>query len=689
MRKKQNYQWDEISLGTCYYPEHWDKKLWAEDLNRMLSNGISTIRIAEFAWSKVEPREGEFTYGFFDDFLQIVSETKMKVIFGTPTATPPAWLTEKYPEVLNCRMDGVKYRHGMRRHYNYNSPVYQKLCCRIVEKTAEHYAGHPNIAGWQIDNEINCETAEFYSESDTLAFREFLKKKYKTLENLNQAWGAVFWNQEYTKWEQVHVPRTTIHDSTNPHQTLDYIRFVSESAIRFCKMQSDILRKHIKPGDFITTNGMFGNLDNHRMTDEALDVYTYDSYPNFAYCLSENPKNPENLNDRRWSEHLAEVRSICPHFGIMEQQSGANGWNTRMEAPAPKPGQMMLWAMQSIAHGADYVSFFRWRTCTFGTEIYWHGILDYDNRDNRKLAEVHKLYDRTRALKEMTGAEYKAAFAVVRDYSNVWDSQVDVWHQRLIWSSEEAIFKASQLSHTPMDYMYLLEETEPEELQKYPVLIYPHGLILSDKKAGLLKAYVENGGTLIIGARTGQKDENGRCVMQPMPGLLASAAGSDVQEFTFIGPADDAVHMDWDGSSLDTGIFNDILEASGRETKVLARYSSNYYEGRPALLESPCGKGRILHFGGTFTKDTMNAFMKYTEIISPWEDIIEAPETCEICVREKGGVNYVIVLNYSGETQKVIIKEPAEDMDTQDKVQGCVLLKPYETKVYKVVAERK
>ncbi|WP_230399506.1 beta-galactosidase [Novisyntrophococcus fermenticellae] len=687
MRKKQNYQWDELSLGTCYYPEHWDKKLWAEDLNRMLSNGIGTIRIGEFAWSKVEPREGEFTYEFFDDFLRVVSETKMKVIFGTPTATPPAWLTEKYPEVLNCRMDGVKYRHGMRRHYNYNSPVYQKLCCRIVEKTAEHYAGHPNLIGWQIDNEINCETAEFYSESDTLAFRDFLKETYKTLENLNQAWGAVFWNQEYTEWEQVYVPRTTIHDSTNPHQTLDYIRFVSESAIRFCRMQSDILRKHIKPGDFITTNGMFGNLDNHRMTDEALDVYTYDSYPNFAYCLSENPKNPENLNDRRWSEHLTEVRSICPHFGIMEQQSGANGWNTRMEAPAPKPGQMMLWAMQSIAHGADYVSFFRWRTCTFGTEIYWHGILDYDNRDNRKLAEVHKLYDRTRALKEMTGAEYKAAFAVVRDYSNVWDSQVDVWHQRLIWSSEEAIFKASQLSHTPMDYMYLLEETEPEELQKYPVLIYPHGLILSDRKAGLLKAYVENGGTLILGARTGQKDENGRCVMQPMPGLLASAAGGNVQEFTFIGPADDAVHMDWDGSSMDTGIFNDILEASGRETKVLARYSSNYYEGRPALLENPCGKGRILHFGGTFTEDNMKAFLKYTEVISPWEDIIEAPETCEICVREKGGVDYVIVLNYSGKTQKVVIKEPAEDMDTQEKVQGYVLLKPYETKVYKVIAD--
>lgn len=190
MRKQQNYQWNTLSLGTCYYPEHWDRNMWEEDLARMLSHGIKTIRIGEFAWSKVEPREGEFTFAFFDEFLKVVAETEMKVIFGTPTATPPAWLTEKYPEVLNCRMDGVKFRHGMRRHYNYNSPVYQKLCKRIVEKFGEHYAKHPSVIGWQIDNEINCEVDEFYSESDTLAFREFLKETYGTLNALNKAWGG-------------------------------------------------------------------------------------------------------------------------------------------------------------------------------------------------------------------------------------------------------------------------------------------------------------------------------------------------------------------------------------------------------------------------------------------------------------------------------------------------------------------
>ena len=166
MRAEQNFKWEKLSLGTCYYPEHWDKSFWRDDLRRMKENGIFTVRIAEFAWNKIEPAEGEFTYEFFDEFLDVAEEEQMKVIFGTPTATPPVWLTEKYPEVLNCRLDGTPFYHGMRRHYNYNSPIYQELSARIVKKVAKHYGKRPCIVGWQIDNELNCEVDEFYSESE-------------------------------------------------------------------------------------------------------------------------------------------------------------------------------------------------------------------------------------------------------------------------------------------------------------------------------------------------------------------------------------------------------------------------------------------------------------------------------------------------------------------------------------------
>ncbi len=190
MRKHQNFQWNEMTMGTCYYPEQWDKKLWQDDLRRMKAVGISVIRIAEFAWNKVEPEEGNFIFTFWDEFLELCKSEKMKVIFGTPTATSPAWLTEKYPEVLNCRQDGGVYCHGSRRQYNYNSKKYRELSARIVEKLAEHYGKHPAIVGWQIDNELNCGIDEFYSESDSIAFRNFVKEKYKTLDrlNLNYSW---------------------------------------------------------------------------------------------------------------------------------------------------------------------------------------------------------------------------------------------------------------------------------------------------------------------------------------------------------------------------------------------------------------------------------------------------------------------------------------------------------------------
>jgi len=683
MRKEQSFTFDGLSLGTCYYPEHWDRSLWRDDLRRMKAVGITLVRIAEFAWTMFEPKEGSFCFDFFDSFLDLAEEEGMKVIFCTPTATPPAWLTEKYPEVLNCRIDGVPYRHGMRRHYNYNAPIYRKLCARIVEQIAAHYAKRPCVVGWQIDNELNCETDEFYSESDSAAFREFLKRKYASLDALNASWGTVVWSQIYTAWEQIHVPRLTIHNSTNPHEMLDYYRFVSDSVLSFCAMQADILRKYKKPGDFITTNGLFGHMDNHCLTDEALDIYAYDSYPNFAYCLSEDPLRSDDLNDRKWSRNLTEVRSVCPHFMIMEQQAGANGWNTRMEAPAPKPGQLMLWAMQSIAHGADCVSFFRWRTATVGTEIYWHGILDYDNRDNRKLRELGQVWQRVRNIQAVAGARYAAAVGLVRDYDNLWDADVDVWHRRLHKASEKAFFTAAQLSHTPFDMVDLRDETESAELAGYAALFYPHPLIMTPERARTLRRYVEDGGTLILGARAGQKERSGRCVMEPMPGLLASLTGTSVEDFTFIGPADEASRMDWGGQALPAGIFNDVLKTETEDVRVLASYSNNYYAGSPALTERRVGKGRVLHFGGSLERGSVEALLRYLGLREPWGALLNLPEDCELAVRETEKERFFFVLNFAWQGRTIELREPLTDADTGEAVRGGVALKPFETKVYR------
>ena len=673
----------EMVLGTCYYPEHWPENLWEEDLERMLECGIQVIRIAEFAWSKVEPYEGVFTYEFFDRFLDLAREKGMKVIFCTPTATPPAWLTEKYPEVLNGTIDGVLFRHGGRRHYNYNSPVYQEKTRIITEAFASHYGPHPAVIGWQIDNELNCERDEFYSESDTAAFRVFLQKKYGSLDKLNEAWGTTFWNQTYTDWKEVHIPRTTPSNNTNPHEVLDYTRFISDSACRYAKLQSDIIRKYVKPGDFITTNGLFSNLDNQRMAGESLDFIMYDSYPNFAFTKENYEKFSATLQDRMWSRNLTEVRAVSPNFGIMEQQSGANGWNNRMAAPTPKPGQMTLWTMQSAAHGADYVSYFRWRTCTMGTEIYWHGILDYSGRENRRLREIREIHRKFQAISEAAGSRYEARTAVLKDYDNIWDAQLDIWHGDVDRLSQQSLFLAAQKSHTPMDYVYLREDTTAEDLKKYQVIFYPHPVIVNQQRAAILEEYVEDGGCLVLGCRSGYKDMTGKCVMDRLPGLLAKMSGTDIPEYTRVNPDDEPVYIDWDGIRLEAAVFNDQLEPLTADAQVLGRYENCYYAGTPGLICNVLGAGKVYYFGAAFTEETARVFLEKLGAASPYADVLELPRECELAVREKDGRKYYFVLNYKKTPVKIQVKEALVDLYTGETVSGQVELEAFGTKVYR------
>ena len=671
---------DELKLGVCYYPEHWDKSNWESDLERMKEAGIKVVRVAEFAWNTVEPEEGVFTFEFWDEFLDLAESKGMGVIFGTPTATPPAWLTEKYPEVLNCDIYGNRINHGARRHYNYNSPIYQKLSHRIVKKEAKHFGQHPAIIGWQLDNEFNCENNEFYSESDTLAFREFLKEKYNSIDKLNESWGTVFWNQTYNSFEQIYVPRHTNGDTQNPHLLLDYKRFISDSVFKFAAMQAKIIRKYCKEEDFITTNGIFANIDYQRLVREGvLDFMTYDSYPNFAFCL-DSYREKDKLKDRRWSRNLSEVRAMSSNFGIMEQQGGANGWYNRMEAPTPRPGQLRLWTMQSIAHGADFVSFFRWRTCTFGTEMYWHGILDYSGRDNRRLAEVKKIYSDTAKLNALAGTKYEAKVGIIKDYDNEWDADIDHWHGRIKWDSESALFEELTLSHTPFDYVYMEAE---DRLSNYDVLFYPTAEILTEDKMDRLKAFVEGGGKLVFSCRTGQKDEFGRCVQTYLPGLAGELTGADVCEYSMIAPDEGKVSFNWNGEEIESSIFYELVNAK-EDAKLLATYSNGAYVGEGALIKKQLGNGCVYYLGCGLSRSAVKAFLKDTGAYSPYEGYISLPEECEVAVRGNDSERYLFVLNYSSKEAEVNHIKPAFDMLSGEMKTGQNTLPAYGVGIYRL-----
>ncbi len=678
----QRLQASRFQLGACYYPEQWPPSLWEDDFRRMRELGFSIIRLAEFAWTIFEPQEGTFHFDFFDRVMDLAHQYGLQVILGTPTATPPAWLTAKYPEVLNVSQRGVTYQHGQRRHYNYNSSVYQKLCQRIAGQMAAHYKDHPALVGWQIDNELNCEVNVFYSEVDHQAFRSWLQARYDTLERLNEAWGTIFWNQTYTDWSQLFLTRPTPSDSPNPHQALDEKRFFSDSAINFARLQAEAIRQ-FDPTHWITTNGLYGHLDNHRLSKDALNFISFDSYPQFTALLPETGSDP--LQDRRWGWFLSRVRSVSSNFCIMEQQSGPGGWVNRIEQPSPKPGQMRLWTYQSIAHGADMLLYFRWRTATYGTEIYWHGINDYHNCPNRRVSEAATIgRELERVGASLVGSTYQATVAILKDYDNEWDGELDTWvgpHERqstLVW------FKALQHNHIPVDALYLQPETSLNDLSRYRCLVYAHPAIMTDATAALLQAYVQQGGTLIFGCRTGYKDARGHCYMRPMPGPVADLCGITVEDFTLLNAHQQAPLINWTGQDVDTlraDGFNDILHVETDSVEVVATYNEDaeYYAGKPVLTKRSFGRGVVYYYGTVFNDLTVRAMIRQLEMVSPLAEQLTLPQNVELAIREhQEGNRIVFLLNYAKTPQVIQVHQLATNLFTGELLQGELTLAAYD-----------
>jgi beta-galactosidase len=674
---------ESLRLGVCYYPEHWSETLWAEDLRRMKAHGITTVRVFEFAWSVVQPREDVFDFSLFDRFLALATAEQMSVILCTPTATPPAWLTHNHEDVLNRTKDGLAMHHGHRRHYTYNSPVYNGYCKAIVTALAKRYGNHPAVIGWQIDNEINCEVDEFYADADHAAFREAMKLRFGTIEAYNDAIGARFWNQSYSDWSEVYLERHTSGQQGNPHVSLLSKAFFSQSAIRFVKMQSDILRAHVQ-NQFITTNGIFGHLDNHELTQAALDFMAYDSYPNFAYSTQRQDFVPQNgLKDRNWSMNLSKTRALSPNFGVMEQQSGANGWDFDLSGPMPLPGQMRLWTMQSIGHGADFISYFRWRTAPFGTEIYWHGLNDYDNRPNRRMEELMQIHLETAKLAEVAQSRYEAKVAILTDCLNEWDGERDVWYGPMSKRSVWGIYAAAQHTQTPLDFINLSAVEDASMLCPYDVVFYPHAAILTDATAAKLRAYCEQGGTLIMGARTGYKNEFGHCPMRPMPGAAADLCGVTVAEYSMphqLKP----YQLQWNGRSFAAPDFIETLQPANG-TEAIGVFHAAGADQPTAMTRKPYSHaGAAYYIGCGFSEELAQALLATLKVAAPFAPMVECTPDIELCVRRKGATRYLFLLNYASQETNAQLLRPMEELLSGKVLQGAVSMPPFGVMVLRV-----
>jgi beta-galactosidase len=415
-----------MRLGVCYYPEHWDPSVWRDDARRMAELGIAQVRIGEFAWSRIEPEPGRFDWGWLDRALDTLGAAELEVMLGTPTATPPKWLVDRHPEILPWDAKGRPRGFGSRRHTCFSSPVWRRETARIVTALAERYGRHPALTCWQTDNEYGChDTVISYSPAAAEAFRNWLAARHCGVSALNEAWGTVFWSQEYRSFDEIDPPAGMVTEA-NPAHVLDWKRFSSDQVVSYNRLQVDILRAH-SPGRDILHNmmGMFTAYD-HFKVGADLDLVGWDSYPlgflDMGWASNAHKARFARQGDPDFTAfHHALYRTAGRgRWQISEQQPGPVNW-ARWN-PAPLPGMVRAWTWEAFAQGAETVAYFRWRQAPFAQEQMHAGLLRPDGVEAPAAAEARQVACEIPLIGDI-GPRAAAPVALVFDYEGLWSTE--------------------------------------------------------------------------------------------------------------------------------------------------------------------------------------------------------------------------------------------------------------------------
>ena len=643
-------------FGVCYYPEAWDHSRYRSDVDRIADAGFNYVRMGESAWSYWEPTEGHFQFELFDKVIDRCAQRGIKVILGTPTYACPAWVVTKYPEVLRWNFDRIPMRHGSRRNLNYTSLVMLDLSDRLCTALAHHYRGNAQVIGWQLDNEFNCHMDVSYAPSDTLAFQKWCERRYGSLDALNRAWGTRFWSQTFDNWRQIDLPHPTA-SPMNPSVLLDESRFISDTVVAFADRQAHILRDR-NPGWFLTHNGLFDNVNGPDLV-KKLDFFSHDQYPLFFSPWT------------RFAE--VQARSLSFPFGIMEQQSGPGGQMTYLQR-TPRPGELRLWTWQSIAHGANYLSYFRWRTCPYGAEQHWHGLIDADDRNTARLSEAKATGRELATLPaEFFTARPAKVVGVLRDYDNeIDDRRINTYpgvgrNEHRVWVAE------CMTRHTPVDELWT-----GQPLTGYRLLIAPHLKIIQPPLVDQLTAFVTAGGTLVLGAQSGIKDRDNHIVEAVAPGLLRSLAGVEIDVWTMLPDAE--TRRTAAGGELGDIEFATYVECVHPiEAESLARWTEGdpLLNGGIAITRRKLGRGVVYYLGGYVPTGTVAGLLDYLIPLSSDASAVRAGSEIESIHRiGDAGQAFAILLNHASTPEKVDRSPAGVDLTSGKSVDGSPFTLP-------------
>lgn len=565
-------------FGVCYYPEHWPQSQWDQDAIMMAELGLTYVRIGEFAWSRLEPNPEEYDFGWLDAAIASLTNAGLKVVMGTPTATPPKWLIDQWPEILPVDPDTGRTRgFGSRRHYDFSSADYLRESLRITEALAKRYGNHKGVVGWQTDNELCChDTALSGSALARDAFQDWCQQHYTSIDKLNNDWGNIFWSMEYRDFSEIELPIGAVTE-TSPAHRLAYRRFSSDQVINYHNPMVEMIRQHA-PGKFITHNFIPMNetaVDNFALA-APLDFTSYDNYPLGRTDLLMAGAPAEQLRPYMRTGHPDfatyyhdQTRGLLNRgFWVMEQQPGPVNWANNN--PRPAPGMIRFWTLEAFAHGADCVCYFRWRQAPFAQEQMHAGLLRPDNSKTEAWAEVEQAMAEVAALNIGNQPLQPASVAIITGAEGLWVSDIEKQGQAYDFNNVQlSYYSALRELGVNIDFISV-----DSDFTVYALIIAPSLPIVDQAFVDKCKA---SSAQFIFGPRAGAKtSEFGYPAILP-PGLLQQLIPIRILSVETL-RADCMEGLSWNKQQYQSGSWCEQIDAG--ESEILARYDN----GEPAVV---------------------------------------------------------------------------------------------------------
>ncbi|GIG26724.1 beta-galactosidase [Cellulomonas denverensis] len=591
-----------IAFGGDYNPEQWPPEVWDADYAAFDAARITTVTLGVFLWSVSQPGPDRYDFTVLDRIVQRAEDEGRQICLATGTGALPPWLAHDHPEVTRVDFEGRKHRYGQRHNACWSSPVFRRLARELAGRVAERYADRPAVVAWHIGNEYGGDGGTCYCELCAGEFRAWLRRRYGTLDALNDAWNTTFWSHRFTAWEQIEPPSALTEHWRGPDHTafqgitLDYRRFSTDNAIRqFCEEKAAIRAHSDLP---VTTNfmGFYQPLDYHRWAPH-LDFASWDNYP---------PRSDEPWRTALTHDLMRGLKDGAP-FWLMEQTPTVTA--SRDVNPVRRPGIMRLWSWQAIAHGSDSVLFFQLRASRGACEMTHGAVLDHSGRlDTRAFREVAGLGAELQRVGDLLlGARTPARAALLVDWDSWWAMELADGPNRLLrylptvleWG--RAFWEAgAQLDVLPVT----------ADLSGYDVVAAPLLHLIKDDLPDRLAAVAARGGTVLTGFLSGRVDEYDRRFLADVPGPLAALAGVRVAETDAAEPelANPVTFTDG-GPVADARWVFEILVPEGAE--VIARYGADFYAGEPAVTRrrvpapqaGPGGEGQVWYVGAPLDQE--------------------------------------------------------------------------------------